>query len=271
MSDEAAFLDALKSNPADDTARLVYADWLDEHDEPRKAEYLRLSTQLPLVGDDVALCSSEAVRVRELGAELDTGWKDTAAGRFDLILFEFNDKVKAIKRVRDVFNVCLSSAKGIVECAPNRLVVRAPFDSALSLRESLTDNTGMALIVRPSGHSTEPNAALFQVVAECTPYEHAGYDPEQWGLDPERDELARWALARLVAAVLKIDQNDALARVKSLSFIPEDRYSAACFLLADDLPLLEAQRVVTQCAPFIENNNRFGIDSYITGRLSPNS
>ena len=43
MSDEAAFLEVLKANPADDTARLVYADWLDEHDEPLKAEYLRLT------------------------------------------------------------------------------------------------------------------------------------------------------------------------------------------------------------------------------------
>lgn len=38
MSEEAPFLAALKANPADDTARRVYADWLDEHDEPAKAE-----------------------------------------------------------------------------------------------------------------------------------------------------------------------------------------------------------------------------------------
>ncbi|VTS05823.1 TIGR02996 domain-containing protein [Gemmata obscuriglobus] len=36
MSDEAAFLEALKTNPADDTVRLVYADWLDEHNAPEK-------------------------------------------------------------------------------------------------------------------------------------------------------------------------------------------------------------------------------------------
>ena len=43
MSEEEAFLEALKANPADDTTRLVYADWLDEHDQPQKAEYLRLT------------------------------------------------------------------------------------------------------------------------------------------------------------------------------------------------------------------------------------
>jgi uncharacterized protein (TIGR02996 family) len=46
MSEEAAFLMALKASPADDTARLVYADWLDDHDQPQKAEYLRLVAEL---------------------------------------------------------------------------------------------------------------------------------------------------------------------------------------------------------------------------------
>src|SRR4051794_29819039 len=128
MSDESAFLEVLKANPANDTARLVYADWLDEQGEAQKAEYLRLITRLPLVGDEVARSSPEALRACTLGAELVAEWKELAAGRFDVILLDFDDKVKAIKRVRDIFQVGLASAKGIVECAPNRLVVRFPFD-----------------------------------------------------------------------------------------------------------------------------------------------
>ncbi|MBP3955495.1 TIGR02996 domain-containing protein [Gemmata sp. G18] len=34
MNDETAFLDAIEAQPQDPTARLVYADWLDEHDRP---------------------------------------------------------------------------------------------------------------------------------------------------------------------------------------------------------------------------------------------
>lgn len=41
MDTEAALLRAILLNPADDVARLVYADWLDEHDEPREAEIQR--------------------------------------------------------------------------------------------------------------------------------------------------------------------------------------------------------------------------------------
>ncbi|MBY0457466.1 MAG: TIGR02996 domain-containing protein, partial [Gemmataceae bacterium] len=33
--DEAAFWEALKANPGDDTARLVFADWLDDRNDPR--------------------------------------------------------------------------------------------------------------------------------------------------------------------------------------------------------------------------------------------
>lgn len=39
--DEAAFLDAVLASPNDDTARLVYADWLDERDDPL-GEFVRL-------------------------------------------------------------------------------------------------------------------------------------------------------------------------------------------------------------------------------------
>jgi uncharacterized protein (TIGR02996 family) len=41
MSDEQAFLSAIMSNPDNQTAKLVYADWLQERDDPR-AEVVRL-------------------------------------------------------------------------------------------------------------------------------------------------------------------------------------------------------------------------------------
>jgi uncharacterized protein (TIGR02996 family) len=41
MNDEAAFLTALRADPADATLLLVYADWLEERGDPR-AEYIRL-------------------------------------------------------------------------------------------------------------------------------------------------------------------------------------------------------------------------------------
>ncbi len=42
MADDEAFLRAVIDNPDDDLPRLVYADWLDEHGEPDRAEFIRV-------------------------------------------------------------------------------------------------------------------------------------------------------------------------------------------------------------------------------------
>src|SRR5262245_12848054 len=42
MSDEAALLAAIQTHPDEDTPRLMYADWLDEHGQPERAEFIRI-------------------------------------------------------------------------------------------------------------------------------------------------------------------------------------------------------------------------------------
>ncbi len=64
MSDEAAFLSAIRDNPADDTARLAYADWLDEHGQPERAEFIRLRHQFAQL----------KARLNDLGTQLDPVW-----------------------------------------------------------------------------------------------------------------------------------------------------------------------------------------------------
>jgi uncharacterized protein (TIGR02996 family) len=46
MSEEAAFLAAIRANPADDLPRLVYADWLDERGQGERAELIRTPGRL---------------------------------------------------------------------------------------------------------------------------------------------------------------------------------------------------------------------------------
>src|SRR4051812_44592846 len=45
-AEETAFLRAIVDNPDDDVARLVFADWLDEHGLADKAEFVRLEVEL---------------------------------------------------------------------------------------------------------------------------------------------------------------------------------------------------------------------------------
>ena len=51
-SDERAFLDAICEQPHDDTARLVYADWLTENGRADRAEFIRGEIELPRTPPD---------------------------------------------------------------------------------------------------------------------------------------------------------------------------------------------------------------------------
>lgn len=51
MSDDTGFLRAIKSRPSDRTARLVYADWLDERGDPR-GDFVRLHLALGAAAPD---------------------------------------------------------------------------------------------------------------------------------------------------------------------------------------------------------------------------
>jgi uncharacterized protein (TIGR02996 family) len=46
MHDRDALLRAVVANPDDDAPRLVYADWLDEHGDPDRAEFIRIQIEL---------------------------------------------------------------------------------------------------------------------------------------------------------------------------------------------------------------------------------
>jgi uncharacterized protein (TIGR02996 family) len=46
VSDRDALLRAICENPDDDAPRLIYADWLDEHGDPRQAEFVRVQVEL---------------------------------------------------------------------------------------------------------------------------------------------------------------------------------------------------------------------------------
>jgi len=73
MHDEDDFLRKLLENPADDTARLVYADWLDEQGDDAsvvKAQFLRLTA--PMLAPDRP--KDDTKGLQQLAAKLDTNW-----------------------------------------------------------------------------------------------------------------------------------------------------------------------------------------------------
>src|SRR4051812_10672217 len=63
MSEESAFLAAIRAAPGDLTVRGAYADWLDERGDPRAA-FVRLTLSL----------ADAASRIQELAPSLDPEW-----------------------------------------------------------------------------------------------------------------------------------------------------------------------------------------------------
>lgn len=82
MTQEEAFMRAIVQNPDDNTQRLIYADWLDEHNDLR-GKYLRL---LPVLdGRRSGMTQAEALaRLRELQQRIDPAWSELM-GHLELI------------------------------------------------------------------------------------------------------------------------------------------------------------------------------------------
>ena len=50
MTEHDAFLQSIVANPDDDAPRLIYADWLEEHDQPERAQFIRVQIELAKIG-----------------------------------------------------------------------------------------------------------------------------------------------------------------------------------------------------------------------------
>jgi uncharacterized protein (TIGR02996 family) len=61
MTPEDAFVEAISESPDDDTPRLIFADWLEDHGQPERAEFIRLQLELEPIRFEI-----DRPRVREL-------------------------------------------------------------------------------------------------------------------------------------------------------------------------------------------------------------
>lgn len=71
MNQDEAFIADIVAHPEDPSLRLIYADWLEEHGDPR-AEYLRLHAQASQASD--AERPSIQTRLRKMGINFNREW-----------------------------------------------------------------------------------------------------------------------------------------------------------------------------------------------------
>jgi uncharacterized protein (TIGR02996 family) len=74
MSDEAALLAAIREHPIEDTPRLAYADWLDEHEKPERAEFIRTQCALSQISEEEDHRTELEIRERQLLAGHAADW-----------------------------------------------------------------------------------------------------------------------------------------------------------------------------------------------------
>jgi uncharacterized protein (TIGR02996 family) len=73
MTHDEAFLQAIREAPDDDGPRLVYADWLDEHGQAERAEFIRVQCEQARDGADSPRAAALLQRAREL---LQAHWEE---------------------------------------------------------------------------------------------------------------------------------------------------------------------------------------------------
>jgi len=76
-ADLLALLNACRADPVSDLPRLVLADWLDEHDDPARAEFLRVQCELARPSLDTERIATLKLRERAL---IDANWRAWAGG-----------------------------------------------------------------------------------------------------------------------------------------------------------------------------------------------
>jgi uncharacterized protein (TIGR02996 family) len=74
MSEENALLAAIREHPDEDTPRLAYADWLDEHGRHERAEFIRAQVELARLPDDHPKRTDLEVAERRLLAKNCVEW-----------------------------------------------------------------------------------------------------------------------------------------------------------------------------------------------------
>jgi uncharacterized protein (TIGR02996 family) len=69
-----SLLRGIKDNPADDSCRLILADWLEDHGEPARAEFIRVQVELSRSAEDATGGADLRAREQELRRRHEAEW-----------------------------------------------------------------------------------------------------------------------------------------------------------------------------------------------------
>jgi len=157
--DEIAFLKAIGDNPADETARLVYADWLADRNDPR-AEFARLSA-------DFLRCTRGLADTRRALPAKWLGAVDPLFDRFQIVRLANPGEGIAGGTVTGVFvtpGCSVALRQALVEVSTDKAIMEIPADHpgvivSILVRPGDFIAVGQALLVYLSSQDPFPPSA----------------------------------------------------------------------------------------------------------------
>ena len=167
---EAIFIRSIQESPDDDAQRAIYADWLEERDDPR-ADYLRLESELraivpteatdPDVQRDLLTKSAllqQQLRVAEAAViAMDSHWIDEIGIGMDVVLLDFGKlKLDVVKQMRGITMFDLMTCKWLTETTPSVVLPALTAPVARRTFESLDapwkgDSAAPIWCIQPTG------------------------------------------------------------------------------------------------------------------------
>jgi uncharacterized protein (TIGR02996 family) len=130
VTEEQAFLRAIRANPDEAANLLVYADWLEERGDPR-AEYIRLEYQPEQI----------TARIEALQRDLDPEWAAQVCRLRRVVLLGYRPehKITVIRLIRQVTGLGLKEAKDLSESLPAVVMDRLIPEAAERVRDRFGD------------------------------------------------------------------------------------------------------------------------------------
>jgi uncharacterized protein (TIGR02996 family) len=171
MAEEHALLATLKASPTDDLARLAYADWLDEHDEPAKAEYLRLVVALAtreskgFTGEQ-----PDVARILSLAPTIPGQWRANAGSRFCTVFKGCPNGPRGrrdgnvVRSMQRFSGLSYPDVDKLYDQPPSTFLGYVLFEQAIAARDEILAVPGAQVEVRPSDPLTGPT--LYNVIAQ---------------------------------------------------------------------------------------------------------
>ena len=138
MNSDDGFLQVLATDPTDDVTRLIYADWLNERNDPR-GQYLRLELELWQRVESGGVFPGLEERLAALRLSIDPEWLNQAGIKCNVRLHSCQPtaKISAIRVLRAELNCGLVEAKQLVDTRRSLLLGATSLERALRLQRLL--------------------------------------------------------------------------------------------------------------------------------------